>query len=60
MIVNDFNISQHFLFDAIQIELELSPDEARILDEYCLQSEFTYDEVIQQLIQKHLDLQKSN
>lgn len=60
MIVNNFNISQHFLFDAIQVELELSPDEARILDEYCLQSGLNYDEAIQQLIQQCLCLQKSN
>ncbi len=60
MIVNDFNISQHFLFDAIQLELELRPDEARILDEYCLQSGLNYNEAIQQLIQQCLYLQKSN
>ncbi|MBD2616469.1 hypothetical protein H6G94_35500 [Nostoc punctiforme FACHB-252] len=59
MIPVNSNLPQSSLLLQNTVELYLDFDEAQIIDNYCQQTGYTYDEVIQQLVQQFLDLQES-
>lgn len=53
------NLPQNILLSQNTVELDLDFDEAQIIDNYCQQTGYTYEEVIQQLVQQFLALQES-
>lgn len=59
MIFINGNLPQSSLLLQNTVELDLDFDETQIIDNYCQQTGYTYDEVIQQLVQQFLALQES-